>query len=396
MQFISLAGCVRTSLPARFACLRQAPLEVLSNASTRATTASAAIFSKPPHFIWSPSVDGSLISSPPQRLRRDGLLPSRRVPLLAGVNSNEGATFTYPFLPRYGLAVRTRVFLLCCAFTHSLRIYSTSALRDPSVGSTPLDTTGYVAHLRQLISNIQAQRVDGGAPRPANETVVKQALALYPPATGAGADSRHVLSTVLTDLTFHCSTRAIVRALASPATSLRAAEPTAATESAATISANNVTAATYLHLNASATYLYRFDIRAKDDASPAAWGVSHGSDVPFAFDHGDWVGTNTSFTPQEEEAATWIGDVWARFASGGSPLAADRHHNAKTPPRESWSRAKDVQPAAGSRLEDVAWPAYDPAVDAQAVLTDGPEHVHLETSVRAAACDFWRSLGWFI
>ena len=81
------------------------------------------------------------------------------------------------------------------------------------MGSAPLDATAYEGHLRQLISNIQAQRVDGGAPRPANESVVKQALDLYPPAAGAGADSRPVFSDLLTDLTFHCSTRAIVRAL---------------------------------------------------------------------------------------------------------------------------------------------------------------------------------------
>ena len=138
----------------------------------------------------------------------------------------------------------------------------------------------------------------------------------------------------------------------------------------------------------SATYLYRFDIRAKGDASPAAWGISHGSDVPFVFDHGDWVGTNTSFTPQEEAAATWIGDVWARFASGGSPSLVDDRA------AERRVEYPDVLASAPPRV--VAWPAYDPAVDAQAMLTGGPEGLQLETSVRAAACDFWTGLGWYL
>ena len=110
--------------------------------------------------------------------------------------------------------------------------------------------------------------------------------------------------------------------------------------------------------------MYRFAQRARDDDSPASWGVSHGSEVPFVFDHGDWNGApNASFTPAEERLATSIGRIWARFARGQPPAS------------------------------EATWARYDLVAEKQAVLDT--REFRLERTPRAHACDVWEELGWF-
>ena len=171
-------------------------------------------------------------------------------------------------------------------------------------------------------------------------------------------------------------------------------------------------------------------MRAAADSSPAVWGVSHGSDVPFTFDHGDWVGTNSSFTPSEEAIATWLGAMWARFASGQPPTsclpstAADEiadeiveathvgngtSATSRRPSRPGGVNVKShaeganvTSPPGGVQGGAVGgaavWPRYDPAADVQATLMQssapiGGPQLRLERSVRAAACDLWVRLG---
>mmetsp|Transcript_9655 Transcript_9655/g.25668 ORF Transcript_9655/g.25668 Transcript_9655/m.25668 type:complete len:232 (+) Transcript_9655:232-927(+) len=219
------------------------------------------------------------------------------------------------------------------------------------------------AHSRPL-SRFLTPRV--AVDRPLNESMVQVLLGVhYPPDLSPTADNGPQLANMLTDLFFHCSTRHLAQAL---------------TASGAPV------------------HLYRFDQRAKADTTPVNWGVTHGSEVPFVFDNGSWVGDGTSdFTPQEEQLATLIGAMWSRFASGRPPLGD------ATPPT--------VEPGAGG-VEDQekngdAWPPYAPSADGpQVVLADlaragapqgavwSPGPFRKETSPRAAACDFWEAVGW--
>ena len=349
-QFAALvAHCDRAPTPReRLGCLQRAPLALLCNASRGiAPPASAPMWDPASSGMLGPSVDGDDVLAPPQQLLREGRLPLS-VPVVAGVNTNEGAGFAYPYLP-----------------------------------TGALGPTEYVGHVRQLISKFQAARVDGGPPTAPNETVVRRALALYPPVVrAAGADtspdSAPVLERLLTDLIFHCATRRLARALSSPTA----------------------------HRNGSAVWLYRFDVRARDDSTPLRWGVSHGSDVPFAFDRGDWVGgpALSSFTPAEEAFSTWMGAAWARFAAvlqPGSPPIGPPQDHADAPDADDaddaggGAAAVHAQPTQPDGRGHALWPAYDPSLDEQMVLQTGQPPLRPEQSPRAAACGLWESLGWF-
>ena len=338
-RFSELAGCAASLPPAeRMTCLQRAPLTLVCNASRRLIGTGTPLWSSTPSFLWGPSVDAVDVKEAPQRLLRDST-PPLDVPLLAGVNTDEGSAFAYTFLP-----------------------------------DEPLSAPNYTAIVRQLIANFQAKRVDGGAPRTANDSVVQRALELYPAAHVAGADNRPNLVALCTDLTFHCSTRRIARALTR-------SSPTRA---------------------ASAVYLYRFTVRARDDSSPASWGVSHGSEVPFVFDHGDWVGAvNSSFTPAEEAIAMFVGDAWAHFAAAGAPL--DESPSVTSDPKQAdplvESLVDPVQSGRSPAARNMSsvWAPYDPQRDEQVAIVGGPPGARLqvEKSPRAAACDLWTSLGWF-
>ena len=112
-----------------------------------------------------------------------------------------------------------------------------------------------------------------------------QALSLYAPNATEGADNAPLAARLMSDLVFECGTRHLARKIGSGA------------------------------------WLYRFDERARDDESPPSWGVTHGSEVPFVFDRGDWVSEHSAFTPPEAALATTIGAMWARFAARQPPLA---------------------------------------------------------------------------
>ena len=180
-KFAALCGCTNQSnRQALRTCLQRAPLAVVCNASTLASDAGAPLWAPGGAFMWGPSVDAAFVPDLPQQMLRKGRVPiGSTARLIAGVNTDEGATFTYTQLP-----------------------------------DAPLDSPAYLAILRQIISNLQASRVDGGPPLPPDETVVRQAVALYPPARGdEPSDNRPVLSALLTDLTFHCSSRHLAHAL---------------------------------------------------------------------------------------------------------------------------------------------------------------------------------------
>ena len=201
--------------------------------------------------------------------------------------------------------------------------------------------------------------------RPLNESMVQLLLRVhYPPHASPTADNGPQLADMLTDLFFHCSTRHLARALTARGVPV---------------------------------HLYRFDQRAKADTTPVKWGVTHGSEVPFVFDNGSWVGDGTSnFTPKEERLATLIGAMWSRFASGRPPPGDAAPHTVGS-----------VGGADQEKEEDGPWPPYAPTVDGpQVVLTDlarvgAPRGgvrpsapFRKETSPRAAACDFWEAVGW--
>ena len=98
---------------------------------------------------------------------------------------------------------------------------------------------------------------------------LNEAFAEYPPSTAAGSDNRHLAANLLGDLSFICGSRFLARAMSS----LPGAAP---------------------------VFLYRFNRKAAADQTPAVYGVSHGSEVPFVFDHGDWIWTDSQFTPAEQ------------------------------------------------------------------------------------------------
>ena len=154
---------------------------------------------------------------------------------------------------------------------------------------------------------------------------IDQVLQLYTPNATEGADNAPLAARLMSDLLFDCGTRQLARRLQSP-TSL--------------------------------AWLYRFNQRAEDDETPPTWGVTHGSEVPFVFDRGDWVGTSSTFRPPEATLARDMGAMWTRFASLQQPYSG--------------------------------WPAYTNASEDRLVLhssTDG--HFATEVHSRARFCDFW-------
>ena len=152
----------------------------------------------------------------------------------------------------------------------------------------------------------------------------------YPPDTTQGSDNRKLASDLLGDLSFICGTRFVAQQLSSTA-------------------------------GGGAVYVYRFNHHAASDPTPAAWGITHGSEVPFVFDHGDWIWTNSAFTAPEQQLATIIGTTWASFATSGSP---------------------------GNATPTLPWPAYTNASDMDLVFDTGTG-LHVEKHPRATYCDFW-------
>ena len=115
-------------------------------------------------------------------------------------------------------------------------------------------------------------------------------LARYPPNETAGADNCGLAARAFSDYSFTCRTRRLARAVAAQGS------------------------------RGVRSFVYRFAQRAAADNSPAAWGVAHGSEVPFVFDQGSWVG-DAGFTPAEEQLATSMGSAWSNFAARADPNA---------------------------------------------------------------------------
>ena len=121
----------------------------------------------------------------------------------------------------------------------------------------PLGAAAYTALVGASLRN-NGQEVS--APRLAE--VLKQ----YPANAAAGSDNSALAADLSGDLSFICGTRFLAEAV-SGAGSAGAAAP---------------------------VYLYRFNRKAASDPTPAPFGVCHGDDVPFVFDHGDWTGIRAS------------------------------------------------------------------------------------------------------
>jgi carboxylesterase type B len=162
--------------------------------------------------------------------------------------------------------------------------------------------------------------------RPPNATLLARVLARYPPNATAGADNCALAARAFADFSFTCRTRRLARALAAQGRGVR-------------------------------VFAYRFVQRAAADDSPAAWGVAHGSEVPFVFDQGSWVG-DAGFTHAEEQLATSMGAAWSNFAARADPNAA---HSA-------------------------VWPDFAASED-EWVLEAGASRAQPYSD--AAACDFW-------
>ena len=97
-RYVALAGCgSAASDDTRLACLRSRTVEQLQNASA-AVTASDARYYWDPSFAWDASVDGVEVRAHPFQMIASGALS--HVPLLAGVNSDEGSAILLPAVPR--------------------------------------------------------------------------------------------------------------------------------------------------------------------------------------------------------------------------------------------------------------------------------------------------------
>lgn len=178
---------------------------------------------------------------------------------------------------------------------------------------------GYRAFIQELLKDAPAADV-------------ARALSRFPPTEGG--DNRALAARVAGDLIFTCGTRLVARAAAAHGASV---------------------------------YSYRFDVRAAGDSSPPEWGVGHGADVPFVWDHGDWEDAASGFTADEERLARRIGAAWVSFADSGRPV-----------------------PAAGG---EQGWPRYAQSSDIVAVLrpvpAEQPPGFPTQRGWRRDACDFW-------
>jgi len=297
-KYVTLAGCAFENASEQLSCLRRAPLARLWNASVYATTG-------PPqpweHHGWGATVDGVEIVKDPVALLSEGALC--RMPLLAGVNTNEGSSFLLPYAAR------------------------------------PLSLGGFSTLVSRILHNAN--------PTAGPAVNISDVLTLYQPS--AVADNAPLAADLLADIVFKCGTRHLARAMSS----------TSATATTATTAS---------------VYLYRFDQRARDDPSPTSWGVSHGSEVPFVFDNGSWVGdpAPSSFTTYEEWLATAIGGAWASFAAQGLPSAS---------PNGSWAPYTNA-----TDLEAVL--AVPQAVDITPAFP-----LRMQPNARATFCSFWEQNG---
>ena len=188
-----------------------------------------------------------------------------------------------------------------------------------------MDAPAYEA----LISRMLA----GSSARAANATTLAAVLARYPAdAARQGADNSALAARAFGDFSFTCGTRLLLRAVAAQGGT-----------------SHDVRA-----------FAYRFGQKAAADATPAAWGITHGSEVPFVFDQGSWAGV-AGFTAAEEQLATAMGAAWTRFAGSGEPAGSE-------------------------------WPAFGTARQQEWLFVAnasaaGPEPYH-----RSSECDFWDTI----
>ena len=140
-------GCTAPSADERLDCLRSRALQQLQNAS-EAVTAPAGQYVWDSSFSWDAAVDGEELIDHPFTLVSRGRL--HHVPLLAGVNSDEGTSLVYPGLPR------------------------------------PLNASAFNLTLSSLASKL-------GIVAP-----IEAALAFYPPDASEGAENAPLLTLTLT------------------------------------------------------------------------------------------------------------------------------------------------------------------------------------------------------
>lgn len=162
-----------------------------------------------------------------------------------------------------------------------------------------------------------------GHGNPVPTKVVDKVLKMYPGSSSPGVANRVMAGDFLGDLGFICPSRHVIRLLG-------------------TFSRKPV-------------YRFRFNYVAKDDPEPKVMGVQHGSEVPFVFDAGSWIGWKSKFTPQEESFAHQIGAAWAHFADTGAP--------------------------------PMGWPTYNNKTDEQPILAPGKWKT--EDNWRSSYCEFW-------
>jgi len=203
-----------------------------------------------------------------------------------------------------------------------------------------LNATGYKQFVSGMLDSGEKQGLN------LNRSLVGTILDFYPPSDTE--DNRPLAAQLAADYSFICGTRFLARMVN-----------------------------TYSIGSGNAVYLYRFNYHATADTTPRSWGITHGSEVPFVFDHGDWEGgTNASFTDKEEKLAAMMGMLWASFARNGAPapssFAMGGHHQST------------------QNKSDVIWPAYTNTTDSELVFDVGD--LQIEKHPRALFCDFWMNL----
>lgn len=156
---------------------------------------------------------------------------------------------------------------------------------------------------------------------PVPEKIVDKVLKRYP----VSGDNRVLAGDFFGDLAFICPSRHVLRLLSTFST-----KP---------------------------MYRYRYDHLSKCEAGSPK-GVSHGEEVPYVFDAGDWE-CSAGFTPAEEQFAEDIGATWRQFADAGTLTAG--------------------------------WGKFRNSTDAEAVLIPKTSAGawNMEQNWRADFCEFW-------
>jgi len=293
--------------------------------------------------LWSPVIDGVVLSGTPVSLLREG--KTADVPMLFGTNRDEGSTFTGN-LSGTGDGLHT--------YDSFYNAWLYSADQVAFMASDPHGASAYEAELLQNESQFVVWATDMFG---ANAS--KIVTEMYRPGSKSELgvqikDWWWSASGVVGDFVLSCPARRTARTIET------------------------------LNRNQS-TYVFYFDHTPNISVNQPAtslWGAFHGSEVPFA-----WYDVFELAQTDEQQLSAAMVQYWVNFAWNGDPNAPPPHQ--ESPPKLP------------------VWEAYTAKDDNVMVFGDGPQpgvtaasspsglvssaNVSAITGLKKAKCDFWDS-----